>query len=148
MVMLRACVAVCTGLLESATFTVKLAVPFGPVGVPVIAPVLALMLKPAGSAPAVIEKVSGAKPPVVATVWLYAVPSTSAGSEVVVIVGGGGRLIVMVNDLELVCGLTVLESFTCTVKVKVPAGPVAVPVKAPVELFKLKPAGKLPTVTE
>ena len=68
--MLRAWVADCAGLLESVTFTVKLAVPLGPLGVPVIAPVLAFMASPAGRAPALIEKVSGARPPVVTTVWL------------------------------------------------------------------------------
>jgi hypothetical protein len=53
--MLSGCVAVCTGLLESATLTVKLAVPFGPVGVPEMMPLLALMLNPAGKAPALME---------------------------------------------------------------------------------------------
>ena len=66
--MLRACVAFCVGLLESATFTVKFDVAFGPVGVPEITPAL-LRTKPGGNAPALIENVRGADP-VAATVWL------------------------------------------------------------------------------
>ena len=97
MVMLRACVADCGGLLESVTLIVKFTGPFGPVGVPVIAPVPAFKVKPAGNAPTLREKVSGAWPPVVAIVWLYAVPSTPFGNDVVDITGASGRLMVMLN---------------------------------------------------
>ena len=67
--MLNACVAVCTGLLESVTLTVKFEVPFGPLGVPVIAPA-PLSVNPGGKLPVVVENVKGANPPVVAIVWL------------------------------------------------------------------------------
>ena len=55
--------------LESVALTVKFAVVFGPVGVPVIAPAL-LKLNPAGNDPVVIEKVSVPAPPEATTVWL------------------------------------------------------------------------------
>jgi hypothetical protein len=57
-VMLRALVADCaTTVLESVTLTVKLTgvVLAGPVGAPVMAPVLLLRLSPAGKEPAEIE---------------------------------------------------------------------------------------------
>jgi hypothetical protein len=38
------------------------------------------------------------------------------------------------------------ESVTCTVKLEVVAGPVGVPVIAPVAALRFKPAGKVPTV--
>ncbi len=52
--------------------------------VPVIAPVEAFRLSPAGRVPPVTAKVTGAPPPVVATVWLYAWPSTGVGRLAVV----------------------------------------------------------------
>lgn len=68
--MLSACVADCAGLLESATLIVKFTVPFGPVGEPVIAPVLAFRLSPAGRLPTVMLHVYGANPLLAVTVWL------------------------------------------------------------------------------
>ena len=56
-VIVRAFVAVCAGVPESVAFTVKLAVPAA-VGVPVIAPVLALSVSPAGSAPEAMDQVT------------------------------------------------------------------------------------------
>ena len=54
MVMLKLAVAVLVGLSESVTVTVKLVKPTkGPVGFPVIAPVLEFKLKPAGRLPTV-----------------------------------------------------------------------------------------------
>lgn len=144
--MLKACVAVCAGLLESVTLTVKFDVPFGPVGVPVIAPAL-LIVNPGGKLPALVVNVKGANPPVAATVWLYAVPSTPAGSEVVVMLGGAGRLIVMLNACVADCGATVLASVTFTVKLAVPLGPVGVPLIAP-EGLRVRPAGSDPALTE
>jgi len=51
----KACVPDCEGLLLSVTFTVKL-VP-APVGVPVMAPVAGLSIKPAGRFPAITDQV-------------------------------------------------------------------------------------------
>jgi hypothetical protein len=65
--MLRAAVAV--WLAASCTFAVKLLVP-EPVGVPVIAPVLALRVKPAGRVPERIDQVYGWVPPVAVRVAL------------------------------------------------------------------------------
>jgi len=56
-VMLRALVAVCAvGVVESVTFTVKLDVPEA-VGVPLIAPLDAFKVSPAGSEPEEIDHV-------------------------------------------------------------------------------------------
>lgn len=69
-VMLSACVDDCAPApLESVTFTVKFEAPFGPLGVPVIAPA-PLIVNPAGSVPLLTEKVSVPAPPDAATVWL------------------------------------------------------------------------------
>src|SRR6266550_4877288 len=72
---LKACVAVCAGLLESVTITVKFDVTLGASGVPEIRPAL-LRVKPDGTAPALVVNVSVPNPvsPVAATIWLYAVP--------------------------------------------------------------------------
>ena len=49
---LSACAADCgLAVLASVTFTVKFAVPLGPFGVPVIAPVELLKLSPVGNVP-------------------------------------------------------------------------------------------------
>jgi hypothetical protein len=56
MLTLKVAVAVCRGLLESVALTLKLYVP-AVVGVPEITPVLAVSLKPAGSAPPLIAQV-------------------------------------------------------------------------------------------
>jgi hypothetical protein len=143
--MLNACVADCGGLLESVTFAVKFVVPFGPVGVPVIAPAL-LIVNPGGRLPELVVNAKGANPPVAAIVWLYAVPSTPAGSEVVVIEGGPGKLIVMLKACVADCADTVLASVTFTVKLAVPLGPAGVPLIAPDEL-SVSPAGSDPALT-
>ena len=58
MVMLNAALAVFTGFSESVTVTVKLIAPVcGPVGVPVIAPVVLLSERPAGKLPVVTAHV-------------------------------------------------------------------------------------------
>src|SRR5205814_1986136 len=68
-------------VLESVTLTVKFAVPLGPVGFPEIVPA-PLRVRPAGNVPALMENVTAPAPPVFAIAWLYAVPSTPAGSVV------------------------------------------------------------------
>ncbi len=145
MAMLRACVAVCVGLLESVTITVKFAVTFGPVGVPEIRPAL-LRAKPAGTAPALVVNVSVPNP-VAATIWLYAVPSTPAGSVVVVKVGAAGKLTRILRAWVAVIGVMLLESVTLTVKLAVQLGPVGVPEIGPVPL-RVRPAGNVPALME
>ncbi len=68
-VMLKALVAVWTGLLASVTETVKLDVPVA-VGVPDMTPVVALSDKPPGSDPLAIDQAYGVVPPPAATVSL------------------------------------------------------------------------------
>jgi hypothetical protein len=143
--MLNGCETVWAGLLPSVTVTVKLAVPFGPVGVPVMAPVEAFSFKGAGSAPAVIEYTRVPKPDAT-TVWLYAVPSTSAGSVVVLIFGAAGKLTVMLNACVADCA-GLLESTTFIVKFAVPLGPVGVPETTP-EFEMFIPAGNAPALLE
>ena len=60
-VMLKA--PVCLAFVESVTWAVKFAVALGPVGVPVMAPVLEFSNKPAGKLPTVMAQVYGGKPP-------------------------------------------------------------------------------------
>lgn len=64
------CVAPRVGLLESITPTVKLATPTGPLGVPVIAPVEAFRVSPAGSEPEATDHPYGGDPPVATSDWL------------------------------------------------------------------------------
>jgi hypothetical protein len=66
--MLRLLVAVCAvGLVESVASTVKAEVPLV-VGVPEMTPVPAARLRPAGSAPLLIDQVYGGVPPLAASV--------------------------------------------------------------------------------
>src|SRR6266404_3265554 len=92
---LKACVAVCAGLLESVTIIVKFDVTLGASGAPEISPAL-LRVKPDGTAPALVVNVSVPNP-VAATIWLYAVPATPGGSVVVVMFGGAGKLITILR---------------------------------------------------
>ena len=64
-VMLSALVVVKTGLAESVAWTIKLKVPAA-VGVPVIAPVVGVKLRPPGNEPLVIDQVYGGVPPLAA----------------------------------------------------------------------------------
>jgi hypothetical protein len=73
-------------VLESVTFTVKLAVPADPVGVPEM--VFPFRVRPLGSVPLLIEYVNVPAPPVTEIFWLYAEPTVAAGKVVVVIEGG------------------------------------------------------------
>jgi hypothetical protein len=142
--MLRAFVADCVGLLESVTLRVKFEVVSGPRGLPVMRPD-AFIARPGGNAPALTVYVKVPKP-VATTCWLYAVPSTPAGNVVVVNVGGPGKLMRMLSAWVAVCGVTVLESVTLTVKFAVPAGPVGVPLIVP-EVLRVSPAGSAPALT-
>src|SRR5882762_10874642 len=142
---LNACVAVCTGLLESVTIIVKFDVTLGAVGVPEIRPV-PLSIKPCGNVPALIVNVSVPNP-VAVTGWLYAVPATPAGSVVVVMFGGAGKLITILRAWVAVIGVMVLESVTLTVKFTVPLGPAGVPEIVPVPLM-VKPVGNAPALME
>ncbi|HUC53452.1 MAG TPA: hypothetical protein VMR90_05370 [Candidatus Cybelea sp.] len=90
-------------LLESVAFTVKLVVPLGPVGVPVMCPDESI-LNPGGKLPLLSVSVTLPAPPETATVWLYAVPCVPAGSDVVVRDGPGVTL--MVTEADFVDSIT------------------------------------------
>jgi hypothetical protein len=91
--MLRFCTAdTRPALLESVAFTVKLVVPLGPVGVPVMCPDESIV-NPAAKPPLLTVSVTVPAPPEVATVWLYAIPWVPAGSDFVITDGGGETLI-------------------------------------------------------
>src|SRR6266478_2739539 len=80
----------CVGLVESVAVIAATLVP-GVVGLPVIAPVDALIPNPAGRPVAV--QVIGFVPPVAVTVTLYAVPTTPPGSGEVVVIATGATMV-------------------------------------------------------
>src|SRR3977135_2355779 len=106
-----------------------------------------LMLRPRGRLPVLTVNANAPRPPVAATVWIYAVPSTPAGSVVVVMTGAGGKLTRILRAWMAVIGVMVLESVTLTVKFAVPLGPVGVPEIVPVPL-RVRPAGNAPALME
>jgi hypothetical protein len=122
------------GLVESVSVTTTVLVPAA-VGVPLIAPVEALSVKPGGRP--VAPQWYGALPPDPASVAAYAEFTAPFGSEVVPIASAGaitsGRFFVAV-----VCDA--LESLTVTETLLVPAA-VGVPLIAPVVAFRVRPAG-------
>ena len=75
----------CVGLPESVTLKVRGADDTACVGLPVMAPVLALSESPVGNEPLVTDHVSGPVPPVATRGTEYAVPTCPLGSDVVVI---------------------------------------------------------------
>src|SRR5438105_3310963 len=104
MVMLRFCTANCApALLESVAFTVKLVVPLGPAGVPVMCPEES-MLNPAGKLPLLTFSVTIPAPPEVATVWPYGAPCVPAGSHVVVT--DGPSVMLTATDADFVESVT------------------------------------------
>jgi hypothetical protein len=107
-----------------------------------MAPVEASKLKPDGKAPAEIVNVTGAVPPLVATVWLYAVLMSGTGSVAVVI--ESAETIVPLYACDAV---TEFASVALIVKLYAPAV-VGVPLMAPVDVSKLRPAGNAPAETE
>ena len=135
--MLRAFVAVSAGTLESVALTVKLDVP-AVVGVPVMLP-LAANANPAGSAPAVIDQVIGAVPPVDCSAALYVELTIPFGSVVVVMLIVAAVIVM----LRLAVAVRFAASFTCTVKLDVPA---VVGVPEIVFPLRVKPAGRVPAV--
>jgi hypothetical protein len=137
--MLSAFVAVCFGLLESVTCTVKAKVPAA-VGVPEIAPAL-LSVRPAGSAPALIDHAYGVAPPAARIVAEYDVPTRALAIDVVLT--DRGALTTIAKAAVAVRGVGLVESVTCTVKLEVP---VAVGVPEIVAPLRLNPAGSAPAV--
>ncbi len=82
----------------SVIWNVAELLPAGPVGMPVIAPVLLFKLNPVGSDPDVKAKVNGLVPPASLSAPLYAVPSVAV-KDVVVMAGKEATLICKVAAL-------------------------------------------------
>ena len=110
------------------------------VGVPEIAPVAAFRVNPVGRAPAVIDQVIGAAPPVVCSVALYA-ELRVAFASVAVVTLTDPALIVM---LKLAVAVAFVASVTFTVKFAVPD---AVGVPEIVLPVRVRPAGRDPALT-
>ena len=131
----------CT-LAASVTCAVKLKVP-ALVGDPVIVPLVALNVRPAGSEPAVIDQWYGGVPPTAFKLAEYAVPIAPpdrVGAVVIV----SAEITGSVNAFEV---LTELLSVTVTVKAKLPTL-VGVPVIAPLVGFSETPPGREPAVID
>src|SRR6204780_5092191 len=88
--MVKGQVPVATTPLASLTWIVK--VPAA-VGVPVIAPVVALSVRPAGSVPVATENVYGAVPPVTVIAGLLKATPTSPELVVEQVTVGGGTIV-------------------------------------------------------
>ena len=121
----------------SATLAVKGKLPAA-VGAPEILPV-ASIVRPAGSAPALMDQVNGATPPDAASVCVYAALAVTAGNTGAVAIVSP-EVMVIVN--WLVAGALPALSLNFTVKVNDPAD-VGLPVMAP-DAAKVKPGGGVP----
>src|SRR5579864_6549172 len=132
--------AVAVALLASVTVTVKVVVASTTVGVPVMVPVAVLKLRPAGSVGATLN-VSGAVPPLPVTgvngvaAWLMI--SAVDGTAVVAVTAP------FTVRLNVLVAVAPLASVTVTVKVVAAIAAVGVPLTAPFEVLKLRPAGRL-----
>jgi hypothetical protein len=128
------------GLSASVTVAVRLAVPAA-VGVPEMIPVDAAKLSPAGRLPALIDHVYGVVPPFACSTVEYCELTVPEGRLEVVIARPVGETTID-NVTDFVCaGLS--ESATDAVKLAVPLA-VGVPEIRPVDVFRLRPAGRLP----
>jgi hypothetical protein len=139
MVSVKGFVTTCCGVPESVTVNVSAAVPAAD-GVPLIAPVEVLNVKPNGSVP-VNCQVRAPVPPVAVSVCEYGtatIPSLSA----VVVIFSGGIWDTIVTIAVAVCG-GAPESVTLNVTGAVPT-PVGVPLTTPVAASNVKPAGSVP----
>ena len=134
---------IAVSLLESVTFTVKLAVPTDEAtGVPEITPALDND-RPSGRVPEFrVQFIYGVTPPDAANVVIvYAIPaSTSVGTVVVVTC----RVASIAIESALVA-VAPVESFTCTEKLKV-AIAVGVPLITPPADKGARPVGRFPVV--
>jgi hypothetical protein len=91
--------ALCTGELESVTFTVNEAVP-AVVGVPLTTPPL-LSVNPVGNAPEMTDQLYGLVPPLAAGVAAYTACTVPEGKEPTVMASGAGGGIDCARDFEL-----------------------------------------------
>jgi len=70
------------------------------VGVPVIAPVEAFNLSPAGNVPLVVVQFNGGVPPVATSVALYTAPRCPLGKELVEMASGPGFVLPEEDELQ------------------------------------------------
>ena len=89
------------------------------VGVPLITPVVLFNVRPAGNIPVVIDQTYGIVPPIADIVTEYGEPASPPGNDAVVMETDG--MIVITRALLALCGVGVVPSVTCTVKLNVPA---------------------------
>ena len=141
--MLRSTVAACTGTAESLSLNVSGVAVMGFVGVPLIWPVAAFKVRPAGNVPAVNCQLVLGTPPVDVSVCEYAVPTLPLGSDVVVIVSGPDAMD-MLRVAMLDCEP---ESLTWNTNCRLVTTSIGVPLIDPVLEFSVRPAGKLPETT-
>jgi len=126
--------------IESTAFAVKLNVP-AVVGAPVMAPVVAFNVRPAGRLPEEIENVYGPTPPIATSAELYATPTWAVTPGQASAIGADTVIV------QLVVAAVPVESTSLTVKLNVPAV-VGVPAMAPVVVFSVRPGGRLPEEIE
>jgi hypothetical protein len=131
-------VVVATEPLESVTLIVNVPAVFG---VPVIAPVDAFSVRPVGRVPLATENVNGAVPPVTVIAGLLnAVPTMP---DVAVGQVSDGPPTIVNGHVPL--ATTPFASATLIVNVPALCG---VPVIAPVDVFNVRPVGRVPVATE
>jgi hypothetical protein len=128
----------------STTWAVKLEVPAA-VGVPVIAPVMALRYSPAGRPlTGVIENMLyGGSPPMATNEELYGTPTCPVLAEQLKLRGVCSVTVMVQPPVEAVEAVLPMESITWDMKLKLPVA-VGVPLIKPVPEFKLIPGGSEP----
>jgi len=136
----------CGGVNASVTVNVSGVALAAAVGVPVIAPVAAFSVSPAGSVPVVNDHVYGGVPPPAVKVVLYGTPTSPLGRGEFVIIPSPAKT-VSVRFAVLLCG-GVKESATLNVSGVAFTAAVGVPVIAPVAALSVKPAGSVPAATD
>jgi hypothetical protein len=119
----------------AASLTWMVKVP-GAVGVPVMAPVEALSVRPCGRVPVATENVYGAVPPLMVIAGLLNGTPTWPEFVVEQVMLGAGTIVYR----QVVATTTPFESVTWILKVP---GAVGVPVMAPVDVFNVRPAGRV-----
>jgi hypothetical protein len=145
-VSVRFAVCVRAGLLESATLKVSGVLATDAEGVPVMAPVETFRVKPAGREPLVSDQVYGEAPPVAVRVALYATAVCPLGKDEVEMTSAAAETVRVREALCVRAGL--LESETLNVSGVLATDAEGVPVMAPVETFRVKPAGREPPVSD
>ena len=85
--MFKVFVAIWMGIPESVTWALKVKVP-AVVGVPEMAPVLLLRVRPGGKEPLAIDQLYGRVPPLALRTRVYGILTLPVGSDAVVIVKG------------------------------------------------------------